>query len=78
MPSPRPDAARSVPTTREEVLRRVHLRWPRLDRRGLARCQGDVACISRHVARRTNLPPETIRAIVDPVLNEAEAAIWFG
>jgi hypothetical protein len=75
--SPRTSAAarsRALAVT----ARRALLRWPRLDQRALARCAGDAACIASLVARRTNLPPETIRAILVSPETEVEREFWFG
>jgi len=61
-----------------ETARRALLRWPRLDRRGLSRCAGDAACIASLVSRRTNLPPEVVRAILVSPETEIEREFWFG
>jgi hypothetical protein len=70
------EAARTHPLA--DPARRALAMWPRLDRRALRRCASDPACIATHVARRTNLPPEIIRAILGPGLTEEDGEIWFG
>jgi hypothetical protein len=63
---------------RSPLVRRALAMWPRLDPRALARCADDPACLAAHVARRTKLPPEMIRAILDPPLGEVDGEFWFG
>ncbi len=60
-------ACRPGPRNRQPspVDRRALALWPRLDRRTLTRCRGDAGRIARHVARRTNLPLETIVGMLD-------------
>jgi hypothetical protein len=60
------------------LVRRALAIWPRLDHRALARCAHDPAALAAHVARRTKLPPETIRAILDPPVGELDGELWFG
>ena len=60
------------------LVRRALAMWPRLDRRALARCAGDPDALAAHVARRTKLPPETIRAILDPPVGDLDGELWFG
>ncbi|HXQ96214.1 MAG TPA: hypothetical protein VN800_04765 [Candidatus Acidoferrales bacterium] len=71
-------AAASRSRVLAEIARRALLRWPRLDRRALARCAGDVACIAALVSRRTNLPPEVIRTILVAPDGETDRELWFG
>ncbi len=68
----------SRPRALAETARRALLRWPRLDRRALARCAGDATCIASLVSRRTNLPPEVIRTILVPPESEIDREFWFG
>ena len=49
----------SNPNLHPTVIRAQYL-WPRLNRRMLARSQGNPARIADHVARRTSLPVDTI------------------
>ncbi len=63
---------------RSSLVRRALAIWPRLDPRALARCGEDPTCLAAHVARRTKLPPETIRAILAPPLGELDGELWFG
>jgi hypothetical protein len=67
-----PDAACAID-------RRALALWPGLDRRALARCRHDAACIARLVGRRSGSAPHTIRAmlLVSAVTPE-DGAIWFG
>ena len=60
--------------------RRALALWPRLDRRALARCGSDSACIARHVARRTSLSTEVIQALIEQgdLPNEDDVRLWFG
>jgi hypothetical protein len=62
---------------RSNLTQRALTMWPRLDRRALSRCGGDVACITRLVSKRTALPAHSIRAML---LGHAEIdpEIWFG
>jgi hypothetical protein len=62
---------------RSYLTQRAMTMWPRLDRRALTRCGGDVACITRLVSKRTALPPQSIRAML---LGHAEIdpELWFG
>ena len=71
-------APAGVRDARRRLEERALAVWPRLDRRSLSRCRGDVARIANYVARRTRLAPETIRAILDPGLSEIERESWFG
>ena len=68
-----PDRVRESP-----MVRRALAMWPRLDPRALARCAGNPARLARHVSRRTNLPPDIIRAILTPPLAERDGELWFG
>jgi hypothetical protein len=53
--------------------------WPRLDRRRVRRCRGDVACLVRVISRRTALPAESIRRILfAPPVDERDVGLWFG
>jgi len=61
-----------------EVDRRALALWPGLDRRALARCRHDVACVVRLVGRRSRLPPMTIRVLLAPPLTHEDVATWFG
>lgn len=63
------------PTT--YLARRALTVWPRLDRRALSRCNGDVACITRLVSKRTALPPQSIRAILLGH-QDTDEELWFG
>ena len=63
---------------RSTLAERALAHWPRLDRRSLRRCAGDVACVVRLVARRTRLPPETIRLILNGPVSDADRELWFG
>jgi len=82
MPGTPKTAPHSPATSRSRALadtaRRALLRWPRLDRRALARCAGDAACITSLVSRRTNLPPEVIRTILVYPESETDREFWFG
>ncbi len=60
------------------LARRALAIWPRLDPRALARCADNPSSLAAHVARRTNLPLETIRAILMPPVGETEGQLWFG
>ena len=71
-------APAGVRDARRRLEERALAVWPRLDRRSLSRCRGDVARIANYVARRTRLSPDTIRAILDPGLSEIERESWFG
>ena len=51
--------------------------WPRLDRRAQTSCGGDVACITRLVSKRTALPPQSIRAMLQGHA-ESDPELWFG
>ncbi len=68
----------SRPRVLAETARRALLLWPRLERRALARCAGDPACIANHVSRRTSLPPHIVRAMISPGLTDADGEFWFG
>jgi hypothetical protein len=46
------------------VLARAVLLWPGLDRRQLGRTGGDPQRVVRLVARRSSLPPESIREML--------------
>ena len=61
-----------------DTTRRALAMWPRLDRRALSRCAGDPARIATYVSRRTNLPPDIIRAILGRSVTDAEGELWFG
>lgn len=53
--------------------------WPGLDRRALANCRHDLSRIARLVGRCTNLPEETIRALLSGVrVARDEPGHWFG
>jgi len=59
--------------------RRAIALWPALDRRALARCHHDLACVSRLVARRSHLSPTTVRVLLGtPPVTPEDAACWFG
>ncbi len=61
------------------IDRRALALWPGLDRRALARCRHDAACIARLVSRRTRVAPQTILALLAvPAVSPDEAARWFG
>ena len=77
-PAVRSVPTRHVSTSGKALAQRALALWQRLDRRALSRCSGDPARIARLVAHRTNLPLETIRAILDPSVSDAEGGIWFG
>ena len=68
--------------TRSRILadttRRALAMWPRLDRKALSRCAGDPARIATYVSRRTNLPPDIIRAILGRSVTDSERELWFG
>ena len=66
-----------VPTRSSYLEERALMMWPRLDRRALARCNGDVARITRLVSKRTALPPQSIRAILLGHGKDDEE-LWFG
>jgi hypothetical protein len=78
---PRPQG-RAMPDLRTELRPRTELilralvLWPRLDRRALSRCSGDVACITRLVAKRSALPEESIEALLRerPAFNRVESS----
>lgn len=79
MPSPRTALSRSRRALAPSPLvRRALAVWPRLSPRVLARCGDDPVCLAAQVARRTKLPPETIRAILAPPLGEMDGELWFG
>ena len=59
------------------LTQRALSKWPRLDRRALRRCNGDVACITRLVSKRTVLAPESIRAMLLGH-EELDRELWFG
>jgi hypothetical protein len=69
--------ALDVPTRSNYLAERALIMWPRLDRRALSRCNGDVARITRLVSRRTTLPPQSIRAILLGH-QETDEELWFG
>jgi hypothetical protein len=46
------------------VLARAALLWPGLDRRQLGRTGGDPQRVVRLIARRSSLPPESIREML--------------
>ncbi len=53
--------------------------WPRLDRRKVRRCGGDVACLARVISHRTTLPAESVRRILLlPVVSDDDGQLWFG
>ena len=56
---------------------RALMLWPRLNRRAVTRCHGDLVCISRLVERRTSLPRRTIHAMLQGH-RELDVEIWFG
>jgi hypothetical protein len=61
------------------VDRRALALWPGLDRRALARCRHDVACVARLGSRRSGSAPHTIRAMLTmTTVTSEEGAIWFG
>ena len=61
------------------IDRRALSLWPGLDRRALARCRHDVACIARLVGRRSGSAPQTIRAMLTiSLVTSEDGAIWFG
>lgn len=59
------------------LAQRALAMWPRLDRRALSRCNGDVTRITRLVSKRTALPPQSIRAMLLGH-QEVDEEIWFG
>jgi hypothetical protein len=59
------------------LAQRALTKWPRLDRRALTRCNGDVACITRLVSKRTALSPQSIRAMLLGH-EELDGELWFG
>ena len=61
-----------------DTTRRALAMWPRLDRKALSRCAGDPARIATYVSRRTNLPPDIIRAILVRSVTDSERELWFG
>lgn len=67
----------ATPATASYATRALTL-WPRLDRRALTRCAEDPVRIARLVARRTNLPLEAIRAILEPRVSDVDRELWFG
>lgn len=52
------------PESADRVERRALAIWPRLDRRALRRCGGDVARIAAHIARRTKMTPKAIETLI--------------
>ncbi len=61
------------------IDRRALALWPGLDRRALARCRHDLACIARLVGRRSGSSPHTIRAMLAlSAITPEDGAIWFG
>src|SRR3954447_18511956 len=72
-----PAALQTSPLT--AVERRALALWPRLDRTALRRCRQDPARIAELVARRTTLPPESIRQVLlMPTVTDDEVRTWFG
>ncbi len=70
---------REAPETRRHVEQRAMVLWPRLDRVALRRCDGDPDRIAELVARRTSLPPESIRSLLlMRPMADAEIGRWFG
>ncbi len=61
------------------IDRRALSLWPRLDRRALARCHHDPACVVRLVGRRTSLPPTAVWSLLTaPLISATESETWFG
>ena len=59
--------------------RRAMALWPRLDRAALRRCRQDPERIAELVARRTTMPPESIRQVLlMPAVTDDEVSTWFG
>lgn len=59
--------------------RRALALWPRLDRAALRRCRQDPDRIAALVARRTLMPREAIRSVLEmPPVTEDETRTWFG
>jgi hypothetical protein len=59
--------------------RRALALWPRLDRAALRRCRQDPDRIAALVARRTAMPREAIRSVLEmPPVSEDETRTWFG
>lgn len=59
--------------------RRALALWPRLDRAALRRCNQDPERIAALVARRTSMPPEAIKTVLEmPQVTEDETRTWFG
>ena len=53
------------PESADRVERRALAIWPRLDRRALRRCGGNVARIAAHIAHRTKMAPKAIEMLID-------------
>jgi hypothetical protein len=62
---------------RSYITQRAMTVWPRLDRRALTRCGGDVSRITQLVSKRTALSPQSIRAILLGH-SEIDPELWFG
>jgi hypothetical protein len=74
-----PDHTACPPDAPCAVDRRALALWPGLDRRALARCRHDVACVARLVGRRSGAAPHTIRAMLTmSIVSSEDGAIWFG
>lgn len=59
--------------------RRALALWPRLDRAALRRCRQDPDRIAALVARRTAMPREAIRSLLEmPPVTDDESRTWFG
>jgi hypothetical protein len=59
--------------------RRALALWPRLDRTALRRCRQDPARIAALIARRTALPPESIKQVLlMPAVSDEDVSTWFG
>jgi hypothetical protein len=68
-----------VQLTGAYVERRALALWPRLDRAALRRCHQDPERIAALVERRTAMPREAIRSLLEtPDVTEDETRIWFG
>ncbi len=66
-------------TSAGNVERRALALWPRLDRAALRRCHQDPDRIAALIARRTAMPREAIRSVLEmPAVTEDETRNWFG
>ena len=68
-----------TPARASEVEQRALALWPRLDRKAIRRCGGDLRCIVAVVSRRTTLPSDAIRLLLLlPRVTRDEGSTWFG